>query len=101
MSDKAISEKEVAHVAKLAKLQFSDNELSQFSEKLNHVLHLFETLDAVDTTDVEPTYSVTENINVLREDVAEDWKQTTDLVNNAPESKETLIKVPAILEGEG
>jgi aspartyl-tRNA(Asn)/glutamyl-tRNA(Gln) amidotransferase subunit C len=95
----AITREEVAHVANLAKLAFSEVELDQFTTQLDDILKIVDTLNEVDTADVMPTYSVTENVNALREDVADNWGQTQDLLANAPESQAGLIKVPAILDG--
>ncbi|WP_278848444.1 Asp-tRNA(Asn)/Glu-tRNA(Gln) amidotransferase subunit GatC [Leuconostoc lactis] len=101
MSETTISKEEVAHVANLAKLAFDDAELEQFTTQLGDILNIFDTLGEVDTTDVEPTYSVTENVNHLRQDVADNWHQKQALLDNTPESAAGLIKVPAILDGEG
>lgn len=95
----AITRDEVAHVAGLAKLAFDDVQLDQFTTQLAAILDIVDTLEEVDTTGVEPTYSVTENVNALREDVAENWQQTQALLAKAPESQASLIKVPAILGG--
>ena len=101
MSETTISQQEVAHVASLAKLAFNDSDLKQFTTQLDSILNIFETLGEVNTEDVEPTYSVTENVNHLREDVADNWHQKQALLKNAPLEAADLIKVPAILEGEG
>ncbi|ADG41099.1 MULTISPECIES: Asp-tRNA(Asn)/Glu-tRNA(Gln) amidotransferase subunit GatC [Leuconostoc] len=101
MSETTISKEEVAHVASLAKLAFNDTELEQFTTQLDSILTIFDTLGEVDTEQVEPTYSVTENVNHLRQDVADNWHQKQALLKNAPLEAADLIKVPAILEGEG
>ena len=101
MSETTISKEEVAHVAKLAKLSFDDIELTQFTTQLGDILNIFNTLGEVDTAAVEPTYSVTENVNHLRDDVAHNWHQKQGLLENAPLASAGLIKVPAILEDEG
>jgi len=101
MSEITISKEEVAHVASLAKLAFNDTELEQFTTQLDSILTIFDTLGEVDTEQVEPTYSVTENVNHLRQDVADNWHQKQALLKNAPLEAADLIKVPAILEGEG
>lgn len=101
MSETTISKEEVAHVAKLAKLAFDENELEQFTTQLDSILTIFDTLGEVDTENVEPTYSVTENVNHLRQDVADNWHQKQALLANAPLEAADLIKVPAILDGEG
>jgi len=48
---------------------------------------------------IQVTYSVTEMQTVLRDDVAVNAQQSQSLLNNAPEHQDTLIKVPAILDG--
>ncbi|AFT81307.1 Asp-tRNA(Asn)/Glu-tRNA(Gln) amidotransferase subunit GatC [Leuconostoc carnosum] len=101
MSETTISKEEVAHVASLAKLAFNDAELEQFTTQLSDILNIFNTLSEVDTDNVEPTYSVTENINHLRDDIADNWHQKEALLSNASSSAADLIKVPAILDGEG
>lgn len=95
-----ISRNDVAHVASLAKLAFDEAKLDQFTDQLTDILTLFETLSEVDTSAVEPTYSVTPNVNHLREDIADNWHQKQELLANAPEEAADLIKVPAIIKGE-
>lgn len=101
MSDTTISKEEVAHVASLAKLAFNDDELVQFTTQLGDILNIFNTLAEVNTDDVQPTYSVTKNVNHLRNDIANNWEQKQELLSNAPLASAGLIKVPAILDGEG
>ncbi|WP_294973761.1 Asp-tRNA(Asn)/Glu-tRNA(Gln) amidotransferase subunit GatC [uncultured Leuconostoc sp.] len=101
MSETTISKSEVAHVANLAKLAFDDTELVQFTTQLDNILNIFNTLGEVNTDGVAPTYSVTDNVNHLREDVADNWHQKQALLKNAPLEAADLIKVPAILDGEG
>lgn len=95
----ALSKEEALHVAELAKIDFTDKEMDVLLEQLSKVLDLVDTLNEVDTTNVEPTYSITQNINMFRDDVAQDWQQKEALLKNAPESKDGLIKVPSILDG--
>lgn len=101
MAETTITRDEVAHVAGLAKLAFNDAELDQFTTQLSDILNIFDTLREVDTDNVDPTYSVTETVNHLRDDVADNWGQKQELLDNAPLAAAGLIKVPAILDGEG
>ncbi|MDR0899263.1 MAG: Asp-tRNA(Asn)/Glu-tRNA(Gln) amidotransferase subunit GatC [Lactobacillaceae bacterium] len=94
-----LSKQEAKHVAELAKIRFTDAELDVIVGQLGNILTLVDTLNEVDTTDVVPTYSVTENVNMFRDDVADNWNQKTDLLNNAPQQQDDMIKVPAILDG--
>ena len=93
-----LGRKAAKHVAELAKLSFTDQELDQFVPQLEETMHLFDDLQQMDTTGVEPMYSPTTEVNGMREDVAEKSGQKEALLQNAPETKNGLIKVPAIID---
>ena len=94
----AISEEQVKHVAKLAKLSFSDDELHEFTSKLGKIIDMVETLEEVDTEGVPFTSNVAETINVMREDIAAEGWNRQELMRNVPESEDGFIKVPAIID---
>ena len=94
----AITANEVKHVASLAKLEFTDEELQKFTGQMDEIINMVEQLGEVDTTDVPVTSTVTEEVNVMREDVAVKGTDRTLLMKNVPEEKDGLIKVPAIIE---
>lgn len=97
MTTNNITQAEVEHVASLAKLALTEQEKTIFTNQLDKIFEVVDTLAEVDTEGVEPTYSMTDVENELREDEAVDAKQRAALLKNAPETQETLIKVPAIL----
>ena len=95
-----LDRQQVEHVADLAKLSFTDAELAKFTSQLEEIVGLFNDLAEVDTTGVEPMTTPTTEVNVMREDVA---VQSSDeerkaLLDNAPETANGLIKVPAIID---
>lgn len=94
----AITANEVKHVASLAKLEFTDEELQKFTGQMDEIINMVEQLGEVDTTDVPVTSIVTEEVNVMREDVAVKGTDRTLLMKNVPEEKDGLIKVPAIID---
>ena len=94
----AISEEQVKHVAKLAKLSFSDDELHEFTSQLGKIIDMVETLEEVDTEGVPFTSNVAETINVMREDIAAEGWNRQELMRNVPESEEGFIKVAAIID---
>lgn len=93
-----INREQVQHVASLAKLEFTDAQLDAFTPQLDDIIGLFETLSEVDTDGVEATSSVTDQLNVMREDVADNCGQSQSLLKNAPEAARGFIKVPAIID---
>ena len=94
----AITANEVKHVASLAKLEFTDEELQKFTGQMDEIINMVEQLGEVDTTDVPVTSTVTEEVNVMREDVAVKGTDRTLVMENVPEEKDGLIKVPAIID---
>ena len=84
----AITANEVKHVASLAKLEFTDEELQKFTGQMDEIINMVEQLGEVDTTDVPVTSTVTEEVNVMREDVAVKGTDRTLLMKNVPEEKD-------------
>ena len=97
MSEK-ISAEDVKHVASLAKLSVSDEQLPYFTEQLGQIIGLFETIGEVNTDGVKPTVSVTDQLNVMRDDIADNWQERDELLANAPETMDGYIKVPTIID---
>ena len=94
-----ISSREVDHVAKLARLELSDQEATFFRKDLNSILDYVETLKDLDTDHVSPMSHVLEMNNVWRDDRPRDRKETEPLLENAPMREKGYYKVPKILEG--
>ncbi len=94
-----ISEEQVRHVAKLARLKLSPSEARAYQRELNAVLAHFETLRELDTEGVPPMSHVLEMNNVWREDEPAPMEKTGDLLSNAPMKEKDYFKVPRILEG--
>ena len=94
-----ISIREVNHVAKLARLELSDQEAAFFQKDLNSILDYVETLKDLDTENVSPMSHVLETSNVWRDDLPKDHKETEPLLKNAPMREKGYYKVPKILEG--
>ncbi|MFD1393397.1 Asp-tRNA(Asn)/Glu-tRNA(Gln) amidotransferase subunit GatC [Lacticaseibacillus jixianensis] len=95
-----ISKDSVAHVAGLAKLAFSEDELQQYTAQLDEILNMVAQLEPVDTTDVPVTTQSIHLENVMREDVAVNETDVNDLLANVPTKKGTLIQVPSIIDKE-
>ncbi|MCD2255146.1 Asp-tRNA(Asn)/Glu-tRNA(Gln) amidotransferase subunit GatC [Agrilactobacillus fermenti] len=95
-----ISREQVAHVANLAKLEFDDSELENFTSQLDKIVDFVDQLSEVDTKDVAPTTHITSAVNVFREDVPVKSQTRAELLKNVPETTEGLIRVPAIIEKE-
>jgi len=93
-----LSKKEVEKIAKLARLELTDEEIKTYSEQLSDILGYVEQLQEVDTENVKITSQVTGLSNVLREDEVQGCDNPEELVDMAPESKDGLIKVKAVFD---
>ncbi|MDQ6734386.1 MAG: Asp-tRNA(Asn)/Glu-tRNA(Gln) amidotransferase subunit GatC [Nitrospirota bacterium] len=93
-----ISKQEVERVAKLARLEITEGEKDTLSKQLSSILTYIEELKSWDTTGVEPTATVLEQTNVLREDRAKPSLPVEQAVMNAPDSDGGYFRVPRILE---
>lgn len=93
-----ISKQEVERVAKLARLEISEGEKDAFSQQLSSILTYIEELKSWDTTGIEPTATVLEQTNVLREDRAQPSLPVEQALMNAPDSDGGYFRVPRILE---
>lgn len=95
---------EVKHVAQLAKLSLSEQEIVKFQGQLSDILEYVKQLQEVDTAGVEETSQVTGLENVLREDSANLPAQPgqnlsqEEALSNAKSKYKGYVKVPGILE---
>ncbi|KHD85445.1 Asp-tRNA(Asn)/Glu-tRNA(Gln) amidotransferase subunit GatC [Heyndrickxia ginsengihumi] len=96
MSD--ISKEQVKHVANLARLEMNEAEVEKFTTQLGNIIHLAESLNELDTKNVEPTTHVLEIQNVMRDDIVEKGLPREEVLKNAPDHQDGQIKVPTIIE---
>jgi aspartyl-tRNA(Asn)/glutamyl-tRNA(Gln) amidotransferase subunit C len=96
----ALTRADVEHVAYLARLGLTEEELARLEGQLNHILDQYATLAELDTDAIPPTAQTIELENILREDVARPSMPPEDVLANAPEREGDFFVVPAILGGE-
>jgi aspartyl-tRNA(Asn)/glutamyl-tRNA(Gln) amidotransferase subunit C len=96
----SLSRADVEHVAHLARLGLSGEELARLEGQLNHILDQYAVLAELDTDDIPPTAQTIELENILREDVARPSLPADVALANAPERDGGFFVVPAILGGE-
>lgn len=92
-----ISRDEVAHVARLARLELTDDELATFTGQLADVLDHAEDVEALELDDVPPTAHPLDLGNVLRPDVVGPTLDPAEVLAAAPHAEEGRFRVPPIL----
>jgi aspartyl-tRNA(Asn)/glutamyl-tRNA(Gln) amidotransferase subunit C len=93
----SISREQVAKVAKLARLSFTDLELDELTVQLGSILNLANQLSEVDTTDVEPMVHAVEITNAIVPDTLAPSLPRDEVLKNAPEDDGECFLVPAVL----
>lgn len=95
-----LSKDEIQHIAQLARLELSPEELKLYGSQLSDILNYINQLQEVDVSDIEPTAQVTGLKNIMRGDRAEDWndKERKKALAEAPELENEQVKVKRILE---
>jgi len=94
----AIDKETVIHVAKLARLTITSEEATHFTEQLDKILIHIETLNRLNTADVEPTSHVLSLSNVFREDGVRPSLSLEEALGGAPEKAGPHFRVPKIIE---
>ena len=88
----------VEHVAMLARLGLTEEEMARMQEQLSSILDHISVLADVDTDAIPPTAQVIELQNILRDDVAGEPLPVEEVLRNAPRSEAGFIKVNAVLD---
>lgn len=96
----SISRDDVAHIANLARLELTDDELELFTAQLGAVLEHAADVEALDVGDVEPTMHPYPLRNVLRDDVVRPGVDRDEVLAQAPAAEDGRFRVPAILGDE-
>ena len=91
----AISRDEVLHVARLARLALSDDELERFSDQLNAILEAVGKVAELDLSGVEPTAHPLDLVNVWAEDDPAPCLTVDEALANAPDREGDSFRVPA------
>ena len=89
---------DISYVARLARLDLSEEEKTKFSAQLKDILAYVDKLGELDVTGVEPTAHAVPLTNVLRKDVARPSLDRAKVLQNAPKQAQDLIIMPKIVE---
>jgi len=89
-----ISKDEVLHVARLARLELTDDEVAKFQEQLSAILDAVSTVSELDLSDVPPTAHPLELQNAWDEDVPRPCLPIDDVFANAPDRDGGFFRVP-------
>jgi aspartyl-tRNA(Asn)/glutamyl-tRNA(Gln) amidotransferase subunit C len=93
-----ISREEVLHIALLARVGLSEEEVARLTEQLSNILENFEALQQVNTDNVPPTAQSIPLQNVMKDDIVQPSMPVNDVLANAPRREGDFFRVKAVLE---
>lgn len=94
----SVSAEQVRHIAKLARIALSEEELARIGPELNNILGWVEQLGEVDTEGVEPLATVIDQKLRLRDDAVDDGDVRDEVLANAPDAQHGFFAVPKVIE---
>ena len=94
----SVSTEQVRHIAKLARIAMSDEEIERLAPELNNILGWIEQLGEVNTDGVEPLTAVIDQKLRLHDDVVTEGNIRDEILANAPEAQHGFFAVPKVIE---
>ena len=102
-----ISREEILHIAKLADLKINEEELENYKKNLEDILNLgsvntsyiahANTINKVDTQNVDISIGTIENVNVFREDEVVPFENEKGLLENAQDKEDNMFRIPKVI----
>ena len=93
-----LTREEVMHIARLARVGVTDDDVDSMREQLSNILENFEILREVDTTDIPPTAQSIARESIMRDDEIGPSLPAGAVLANAPRREEEFFRVNAVLE---
>jgi aspartyl-tRNA(Asn)/glutamyl-tRNA(Gln) amidotransferase subunit C len=94
----SVTNEQVRHIAKLARIAMSDEEIERLAPELNNILGWVEQLGEVNTDGVEPLTAVIDLKLRLRDDIVNDGNIRDEVLANAPDAQHGFFAVPKVIE---
>ncbi|RUM48886.1 MAG: Asp-tRNA(Asn)/Glu-tRNA(Gln) amidotransferase GatCAB subunit C [Hydrogenothermus sp.] len=95
-----LTKEEVVKVAKLARIELSEEEIEIFSKQLPQILDFIEKLNELDTSEVSPFYEIIDANAPLREDTPKEGLTNEEALENAPQKANGFFVVPRVVKAE-
>ena len=94
----SVTAEQVRHIANLARLAMSEEEIQRLVPELNNILGWVEQLGEVNTDGIEPLTAVIDQKLRLRDDLVTDGNIRDDVLANAPDAQHGFFAVPKVIE---
>ncbi len=88
----------VEHIAELARLRFTEDELALFAEQFQRIVQFISVIESLQLEDVEPLVQVVPVENAFREDLPQPSLPREEALRNAPKHNGVFFRVPKVIE---
>ena len=93
----AISKEEIIHIAKLASLNLSDEEIEKYTGDMQEILEFANMINNVNTEGMNETVAANEKSNIFRKDEVINFENRELLLQNAPSQDEGMFRIPKVI----
>ncbi|HSV31886.1 MAG TPA: Asp-tRNA(Asn)/Glu-tRNA(Gln) amidotransferase subunit GatC [Atribacteraceae bacterium] len=93
-----LSREDVKKIAQLARLDFTDDEVSRYLREMNEILSHFAKLNRLDLSEVCPTSHISWDSPPVNPDTPVQWKRIEEVFQNAPETRDRFFIVPRVVD---
>ena len=92
-----VSKEEILHIAELANLKIKDEEIGEYIKNLQDILNFANIVNKAPIDGLETANGAIDNFNVFRKDEIEVFEDNKALLQNAPEQKDNMFKIPKVI----
>ena len=92
-----ISKEEIIHIAKLACLNLSDEEIEKYTNDMQDIIEFANMINNINTEGMNETIATNDGENVLRKDEVVEFGNRELLLSNAPSQDEGMFRIPKVL----
>ena len=92
-----VSQEEIIHMAELASLNLSEEEIKKYAKDMEDILNFANTINKVNTDGINENEALTENYNVFRKDEIKEFRDKDLLLANAPSKEAGMFEIPKVM----
>lgn len=92
-----ISKEEIIHIANLARLDLTDEEIDRYTRDMEDIIGFANTINQVNTENISESITVAEQVNVFRKDEVNEFKDQELLMQNAPSREDGMFHLPSVI----
>ena len=94
----SISKEEIIHIAKLAILNLTEDEIEKYAKDMTDILEFAEIVNNLDTNEIKETVGINGEYNVFRKDEIKPSMDRDELLKNSPSSEDGMFRIPKVIQ---